>query len=102
MAEKTARRAFFAQNMLRHGLDIACPGLDGIDLGGVDIKAHYCETGLGNADGQRQADIAEADHRCLGAAGLDGGQQFGGNGMMGHGGIKLRRRFQYRLQLRFA
>ena len=43
-------------------LDVAVPLVQGVDPLRVDVEADDAEAGLGEADGQGQADVAETDH----------------------------------------
>jgi hypothetical protein len=49
-------------------VDIAFPAVQALDLGAVDVDAEHAEARLGIAQGQGQADIAEADDADHGAA----------------------------------
>ena len=57
-----------ATSRRRHVRDVRLAAVDGVDLPGVEVDAGGLEAGARELDGERQADIAEADDADVGGA----------------------------------
>lgn len=42
-------------------LDVTAAGIEGFNLGGVNVEPEHRDTGTGELQGQREADVTEAD-----------------------------------------
>ena len=58
----------FGDHSIGNVLDIAFASMNGIKLGLVNIKAQYLDADFGKANGQRQADVAQANDTDDGVA----------------------------------
>src|SRR5690606_1218898 len=73
--------------------DVGPPGVDGLDLAGVEIDAQRFEPAAGKLDGQRESDVAESDdadfRRAAGKlVGQGRGKGVGGDGILRRQGIR--------------
>ena len=59
------------QIVLGHVGDVAVPGVDRLDLRLIHVEAGDVEAAAGEFDGERQADVAQADDADLGLFALD-------------------------------
>jgi hypothetical protein len=70
---------------VRDVVDVAAPGLEPAHLGGVDVEADDADPRLGEAQGQRQADVAEAEDADGRAAAGVAGELLGRQRVLLHG-----------------
>ena len=72
--------------------EIVPTGLDGVDLGRVDVEAEDMQPALMQGVRERQADVAESDDSHLGLTAVYSCEKVGGDGIHGDGHWGSRKR----------